>query len=298
MKIIIAGGSGFLGQRLTSFFTSQKHEVIILSRKPSHLEGSVKHLQWSPTPEQTLEHLEDADAFINLAGTSLNEGRWTDTQKQKIVQSRVKTTKEVLKIIDQLHTKPKVYINASAVGIYPISEKAVYDESSTIFANDFLGDTVQKWEHLAKKAEDFGVRSVQTRFGVILGKNGGALPMMALPYKFYAGGNLGSGMQWVSWVHIDDVVRAIDFAIQDCTIKGAVNVTSPNPIRMKQLGQTIGQVLHKPHWFPTPSPLLRVALGEKSIMVLEGQRVLPTKLLEHGFEFNYPKIKDALVNLF
>ncbi|MCA9723996.1 MAG: TIGR01777 family oxidoreductase, partial [Kurthia sp.] len=196
-----------------------------------------------------------------------------------------------------LENKPNVLVNASAVGIYPTSKAAVYTESSTQKSTDFLGRTVKKWEEIAKRAEAYGVRTVFTRFGVILGSGGGALKLMAMPYDFYIGGKLGSGMQWVSWVHIDDVVGAIDFVISDDTISGPVNVTAPHPVRMEQFGKTIAEIKRKPHWFPTPAPLLKAALGEKSKMVLEGQNVKPTVLLEHGYTFHYPKLYDALSNL-
>lgn len=297
MKIVIAGGSGFVGQGLTDFYTQQGHEVIILTRKQSHRVGNVQYCQWLQPDAKPNELLENADAFINLAGVSLNEGRWTDERKEAIFKSRMQATTEIIRIIEELENKPKVLVNASAIGIYPTSKAAVYTESSTQKSADFLGRTVKKWEEIAKRAEAYGVRTVFTRFGVILGSGGGALKLMAMPYDFYIGGKLGSGMQWVSWVHIDDVVGAIDFVISDETISGPVNVTAPYPVRMEQFGKTIAEIKRKPHWFPTPAPLLKAALGEKSKMVLEGQNVKPTVLLEHGYTFHYPKLYDALSNL-
>lgn len=297
MKIVIAGGSGFVGRALTQYFAHLDHEVIILTRKPNATVGAIQYVQWlkpGATPEK---HLQDTDVFINLAGTSLNDGRWTAQQKEAIFKSRMTATSEINRIIEIMENKPQLLINASAVGIYPVSKAATYTELSSQTAHDFLGKTVEHWEKLAKRSEEFGVRVAITRFGVILGKDGGALNLMATPYQYHVGGTLGSGMQWISWIHLDDVVGAMDFIIQNEAISGIVNLTAPHPVRMKQFGETIATVLNKKHWLPVPSTLLKIVLGEKSMMVLEGQRVLPSVLQAHSYEFKYAKIQDALVNL-
>lgn len=297
MKIVIAGGSGFVGRALSQFFTHQQHEVIILTRGQSHTDGKIQYVQWLQDNAEPEKYLQETDAFINLAGVSLNEGRWTEERKEAIFKSRMSATSEINRIIEALDQKPQLLINASAVGIYPVSKAATYTENSTQISNDFLGKTVENWEELAKKSEKLGVRVALTRFGVILGKDGGALDLMALPYKLHVGGTLGSGMQWVSWIHLDDIVGAMNFILQNKEISGVVNFTAPHPVRMKQFGETIATVLNRKHWFPTPSPLLKIALGEKSMMVLDGQRVLPKVLQTHNYEFHYAKIQDALVNL-
>ncbi|GEK34639.1 TIGR01777 family oxidoreductase [Kurthia sibirica] len=297
MKIVIAGGSGFVGHALSSYLLHANHEVIILTRKPSYTDGAIKYVQWLKAGSAPEKQLSNIDAIINLAGTSLNEGRWTKNRKEEIYISRIEATMAINRLIEELPQKPKVLVNASAVGIYPTSKAATYNEASTQQAHDFLGKTVADWESVAKKSQALGVRVVLCRFGVIFGKGGGALPMMVLPYKLHVGGNLGSGLQWVSWVHLDDVARAIDFILHDESISGPVNITSPNPVRMTQIGQTISTILQRKHWFPTPSPLLKIALGEKSMMILEGQRVIPVVLQNSGFEFSYAKIQDALTNL-
>lgn len=297
MKIVIAGGSGFVGHALSQFFTHQGHEIIILSRGKSHSDGKIQYIQWLKEGAEPEKHLHNTDAFINLAGVSLNEGRWTEERKEAIYKSRMSATTEINRIIEALEPKPQLLINASAVGIYPVSKAATYTEESPQKSNDFLGKTVTDWEKLARKSEEFGVRVALTRFGVILGKNGGALELMTLPYQYHVGGTLGSGMQWVSWIHLDDIVGAMNFIVQNEDIFGVVNFTSPYPVRMKQFGETIANVLNRKHWFPAPSPLLKIALGEKSTMVLDGQRVLPKVLQAHNYEFQYAKIQDALVNL-
>jgi uncharacterized protein len=196
-----------------------------------------------------------------------------------------------------LPQKPSLLINASAIGIYPVSLHAEYTEESKDVANDFLGRTVYDWENKAKKVEKYGTRTAFMRFGVVLGRDGGALPLMALPYKLFVGGTVGSGKQWVSWVHVIDVVRAMSFAIKNDRLSGPVNVTAPSPLRMRDFGKTIGSVLNRPHWFPAPSFSMKWALGQKSKLVLEGQKVVPTLLIEEGFEFSFPKLDVALEDL-
>lgn len=297
MKIVIAGGSGFVGQKLTAILLEQGHEIVILSRKAKEAHGKVSYVNWlseGAAPEMEIGH---ADAMINLAGVSINDGRWTAKHQREIYESRMTATDELLRIIAALKDKPAVLVNASAIGIYPASKHAVYMEDSVEVADDFLARTVSVWEKKAVLAEEFGIRTVMMRFGVILGSEGGALPLMVLPYRLFAGGTVGSGSQWVSWIHVTDVVRSIEFAIENTDMNGPVNVTAPNPVRMKEFGQTIGSVLHRPHWFPVPAFMMKLALGEKSRLVLEGQQVIPEKLKANGFEFSYPTLKHALKDL-
>lgn len=298
MKIVIAGGSGFVGQKLTDTLLSEGHEIIILSRKDSKIDGNLKYVKWLQKDTFPENEIISADAFVNLAGVSINEGRWTAEHREQIYVSRMEATDELLRIISALQTKPVVLVNASAIGIYPASEDNVYTEESLDYADDFLGQTVTDWETKAASAETEGIRVVCMRFGVILGKSAGALPLMVLPYKLFAGGTVGSGNQWVSWVHIDDVAYAIAFTLSNQQVCGPVNVTSPFPKRMKYFGKTIGSVLHRPHWIPVPSFAMKIVLGKKSALVLEGQHVLPEKLLSYGFNFHFPTLESALNDLY
>ncbi len=297
MKIVIAGGSGFIGKKLTDALLNEGHEVIILSREDNKGADKIRYVRWlqeGATPEQEIG---TADAFVNLAGVSINEGRWTAEHQQQIYDSRMTATDELLRIISALQQKPSVLINASAIGIYPASDAIVYTETSTEIANDFLGRTIADWEKKASLVTSRGIRSTLMRFGVVLGRGGGALPPMVLPYKLFAGGKVGSGKQWLSWVHVEDVTRAITFALENDQLHGRVNVTSPMPKRMNDFGATIGSVLHRPHWFPVPSFAMKMLLGKKSALVLEGQHVLPKKLLDNGFEFKFTDLESALKNL-
>ena len=297
MKIVIAGGSGFVGQELTKSLSKAGHELVILTRAEPRKERNISYIQWLQGGAVPEDAIKSADVFINLAGISINEGRWNSEHQKQIYDSRMIATEELLRIMTALQSKPSILINASAIGIYPASDTAVYTEASTDIATGFLARTVADWEKKAAQAETESIRTTFMRFGVILGKNAGALPPMILPYKLFAGGTVGTGRQWISWVHVEDVVRAISFAIQNNNLRGPVNVTAPSPIRMADFGKTIGAVLRRPHWFPVPSIIMKIALGKKSALVLEGQHVLPKKLLDNGFEFHYPTLEAALKNL-
>ncbi|ARD47695.1 TIGR01777 family oxidoreductase [Sporosarcina sp. P33] len=297
MRVVITGGTGFIGSILTEKLKKKGHEVIIFTRKPSSHHNGVQYVQWltdHASPENEAGHV---DAFINLAGVSIDDGRWTEERKKQIRDSRMTATQEVLRIMRVLPAKPEVLVNASAIGIYPPSLTAQYTEESTAVGNDFLAKTVYDWEGLARQAAELGVRTVCTRFGIVLGKDGGALPLIKLPYQLFAGGKIGSGNQWFSWVHVEDVANAIIFSLENKAVEGPVNVVAPSPMHMNAFGKTIGKVLHRPHWFPVPSFAMKAALGEKSIVVLQGQHVLPQKLLANGFTFDYPSLRPALENL-
>ncbi|MEK0286740.1 TIGR01777 family oxidoreductase [Caldifermentibacillus hisashii] len=297
MKIVIAGGRGFIGNKLTNILIQQGHEIIVLTRSGKSLFPNVEYVTWLNGTSNLEEKLENTDVYINLAGVSINDGRWTKKHQKEIYQSRMEATEELLRIIKLLPQKPATLINASAVGIYPSSFDAIYTEKSPDRSNDFLAKTVIDWEKKAKEAEQFGIRTVFMRFGVVLGNDGGALPLMTLPYKLFAGGTVGSGKQWVSWIHVIDAVRAIVFVMENERVRRPVNVVAPNPVKMEELGRTIGFVLRRPHWFPAPSFLLKLVLGEKSKLVLEGQKVLPSVLLDEGFEFEFPTVEKALKDL-
>ncbi|MFJ5714728.1 TIGR01777 family oxidoreductase [Neobacillus sp. NPDC093127] len=297
MKIVIAGGSGFIGQKLTDILHEAGHQIVILTRKDKQPAGNVTYVKWLEEGTSPEKEIKIADVFINLAGVSINDGRWNANHQKQIYDSRMKATDELVRIIAALPDKPSVLINASAIGIYPASINTIYTENSPETATDFLGKTVLDWENKAKQAEAHGIRVIFMRFGVVLGIEGGALPLMALPYKLFVGGTVGSGEQWVSWVHVLDVVRAIHFVIDHENLSGPVNVTSPSPIQMKDFGKTIGSVLHRPHWLPVPAFAMKMVLGQKSTLVLEGQHVVPKVLLEEGFEFMFPTLYTALEDL-
>lgn len=298
MKIAITGGTGFVGKELTRLFHTAGHVVYILTRSPKRSTPNTKYVQWLKEGTAPEKQLEGIDAIINLAGTSINDGRWSEEQKRQIYNSRMEATEEVLRIIGKLIKKPRVLINASAIGVYAPSDTVTYTEASADFGTDFLARTVLDWEKLADHAKVHGVRVASARFGIILGKEEGALPLMSLPYKLFVGGPVGSGKQWVSWVHVKDVARAIQFAMETPSLEGPFNVTAPEPKQMKDFGKEIGKALNRPHWIPVPSIAMKAVLGEKSQLVLTGQRVLPKVLEQQGFQFSFPSLQSALADIY
>lgn len=300
MKAAIAGGTGFIGKELTAELIQHGYDVYILTRNTENKKerAHIHYVKWLSDDTKPENELHNIDVFINLAGESLNSGRWTDERKKRIVDSRMTATRELIRIMTSLPKKPAVFINASAIGIYPISDTEIFKETSTALGRGFLAHTVNSWEEEAIQADKEGIRTVLTRFGIILGKEDGALPKMALPYKFFAGGKIGTGRQWMSWIHINDVVRAIRFVGENESMQGPVNVTAPNPVRMNNFGKTLAKVIGRPHWLFIPAPALKAGLGEMSTLILEGQKVLPEKLLQSGFHFNFPLIRLALDDLF
>jgi uncharacterized protein len=298
MQIAIAGGTGFVGSALTAYLIEKGHYIYILTRNPNKVTNNnkVTYVKWlSPESKPEIE-LENIDAFINLAGESINSGRWTKERKHRIKSSRIQASKEVNRIISKLTHKPSVLIQASAIGIYGTSLDKPFTERTEYIGADFLADTVHAWENEGNKASELGIRVALMRFGIILGKTEGALPKMILPYQLFIGGTVGSGNQWLSWVHIHDLVRSIEFTLSS-SISGPINVTAPNPMKMKEFGQTIGKVINRPHWLPVPDYALKILLGEMSMLIVEGQKVIPEKLKNNGFNFIYKNLVDAIENI-
>lgn len=299
MKIAIAGGSGFVGKALTKELLKGQHDLYILTRNAVDTEQpkGITVVQWLNDGDKPENQLEDTDVFINLAGESLSSGRWTAVRKRRLLESRLIATTEINRIISALNRKPSILLNASAIGYYGTSHTQTFTEKIIKYPSDFLSEVTDRWEKAAEPIAKDSIRTVYMRFGVILGKNEGALPRMIMPYKLYVGGTIGSGQQILSWIHIKDIVQAILFCIHNDKINGAVNFTAPNPQNMKEFGNIIGQVLGSPHWLPVPSFVLKLMLGEMSILILEGQRVLPEKLLSQGFTFSFPTLDDALQDI-
>ncbi|MBD7966576.1 TIGR01777 family oxidoreductase [Paenibacillus gallinarum] len=294
MKLAICGGTGFIGSHLSEYWAKQGHEVIIVTRKASdHHPESIKYVTWDDLNSNP-HPLESLDAIVNLAGESLNQ-RWTKDTKSKIRQSRLDSVHRLGDILDRLTNKPKVVVQSSAVGIYGTSRKDTYNEYSEVASIDFLSDVCVQWENAALQRFN-NTRLVLVRTGVVLGSKG-AYPLMQLPYKLGVGGPIGDGEQWVSWIHMNDMVKLIDYAVRTPDISGPVNATSPHPVANRDFGKTIGRVLHRPHWFPVPSFMLKTMLGEMSILILEGQKAVPDKAQECGFQFDYPRLDDAIRQL-
>lgn len=307
MRVIVTGGTGLIGHHLAMSLGVDGHEVAILSRNPRQagpMPESISFHEWDAKTADGWGHLaEGADAIVNLAGANIaGEGflpsRWTDERKKVILQSRLDAGRAVIAAIQEASDKPKALIQASAVGYYGTHsmERDITEESSV--GHDFLADTCQRWEASTAEAESMGVRRVVVRTGIVLDKDGGTLPRLSLPFKLFAGGAIGSGKQPMPWIHIVDQVNAIRFLIENEASKGAYNLTAPNPVTNRQLSTALGKALGRPSFMPTPAFAFRLAFGELSVLLTEGQKALPTRLQADGFTFTYPEIEMALAAIY
>jgi uncharacterized protein len=304
MKVAIAGATGFVGSRLVQQLHGKGHNIVVLTRNtafaqkvfPSEAFPNVEIVAYTPNASGSWESvIASCDGVVNLAGEPIGEGRWTPERKQEILNSRKLGTQKIVEAIVNANPKPTVLINASAIGYYGTSETATFDETS-LSGNDFLAQVCQAWEAEARKVKDAGVRLVILRFGIVLG-NGGALGKMIPPFKLFAGGPIGSGRQWFSWIHLDDLVNLIAQALTKPEIEGVYNATAPNPVRMADLSQTLGQVMNRPSWLPVPGFAIEALLGDGAMVVLEGQQVMPKRTVETGFEYKYPNLQSALAQI-
>lgn len=282
MKIVLCGGSGFVGSALKIFFLHQHHEIIILSIRSTTLIDEIANI------------LENTDILINLSGANIM-GRWSEEYKLLLRQSRLESTQKLVDAFAKTENTPHTFINASAVGIYDGIHR--HDESSTHYASDFLSTLVQDWERVALQAGSSKTRVCITRFGVVYGKNGGAMEKMLLPFKLGLGGKIGEGKQMISWIHVDDLVRAYDFLIHHPSIYGIVNVTAPNPLSNGQQTHIMGKILHRPTFFTVPAFIVKLIFGEGSVVMLDSKEVVPTILEREGFEFSYPTFEKAFIEI-
>ena len=294
MKTIITGGLGFIGTQLSIRLLERGHRVTILDHSPQpgpHMPEQVRYIHADTTiPGTWQDEIRTQDVVINLAGASIFR-RWNDDSKRLIYESRVLTTRNVVEAIPE--NRGALLCNTSAVGYYGFrgDEKLAEKDGP---GDDFLAKVCVDWEKEAFKGADKGIRVAATRFGIVLGKTGGVLGKMIPAFKKFVGGPLGSGMQWFSWIHMEDLLNAFLFVIEDKDISGPVNLCSPNPIRNRDLARALGEILSRPSFLPTPAFVLRVVLGEFGSVLLEGQRAIPSVLLTRGFVFKYPDIVAAL----
>lgn len=297
MKVVVSGGTGFIGVPLVRALADAGHEPVVLTRNPRRasawLDPRARVVAWDARTLGGWEReLSGADAVVNLAGESIGEGRWTPERKERIMSSRVAATRAIVAGLQQADPRPRVLVNASAVGYYgPRGDEVVTEADGP--GSDFLAQVVIAWEAAAREAEPLGVRVVRQRMGIVLGQ-GGALGRMLLPFRLGLGGPIGSGRQWYSWIHRDDAIGLILFALTREDASGAINATAPNPVRMKEFAATLGKVLRRPALLPVPALALRLLLGEQAEAVLSGQRVLPTVAERLGYRFRFPDLETAL----
>lgn len=291
MKVAITGASGLVGTELTKQLTKNGHEVVAITRGS----GGDGKIQWNPSEGQLdAASLEGFDAVVHLAGENIAKGRWNVAKKQRILESRTKSTGLLSRTLAGLNEKPKVLVSASAIGFYGDQRPESVDESAGR-GTGFLADVCDDWEKATKAAVDAEIRTVNLRIGVVLSKQGGALQAMLFPFKMGGGGIVGSGQQVWSWVSIHDVVGAIQHAIQDESIRGPVNATSPNASTNKEFTKALGHVLGRPTIIPMPAFLAKILLGEMAeALLLSSSRVLPKKLLDTGYQFQHEDLEATL----
>lgn len=295
MKIVVAGGSGFVGEPLVRSLIARGDDVAVLSRNPSRVEAG-RGVQWDGRSQGAWsQEVASSDAVVNLAGENVGEGRWTEARKRKLIDSRIHATRAIVEALRAAPARKRVLVNASATGYYGDRGEETLDETSSRGAG-FLAQLVEQWEAAARGAEPFA-RVVMMRFGVVLARDGGALAKLLLPFRLGVGGPIGSGQQWMPWIDRDDVVRAIEWAIDRDSARGVYNVSAPEPVRNRELARELGRALHRPSFFPAPAFALRIAFGQMADeALLSGQRVLPRRLEGEGFEFRSRDLPSALRN--
>jgi uncharacterized protein len=294
---LITGATGLIGKYLVKSILTNGDTVIALS---TNVEKAKLSLPGVNTIVNFNDHLslknESIDAIINLAGANLGSKHWTEKAKKEFYDSRINVTGKVVDLISKMDKKPEVLVSASGIDIYgDRGEEDIYEEDK--LANTFLANLCRDWEAEALKAEEYGVRVVLMRTALVLAKESSALKKLVLPFRFFTGGYIGSGKQYVSWIHIDDLVAMYLYASENHSIKGAINTSSPEPLSMKEFSHVIGKVLIRSSWLNVPSFLIKIILGEMSEVVLTGRKALPKKILDAGFKFKYTNLSNALTDL-
>jgi uncharacterized protein (TIGR01777 family) len=297
MDITVTGATGFIGNKLVQELLQAGHSIHALGRKRSPaLPPVVRFSEWRSTEsEPPSEALATADAMVYLAGESVAQ-RWTSDVKQRIRSSRVDRTRNLVNAIAKQSHRPQVLVCASAIGYYGSRGNEVLTEKSAP-GRDFLAQVVIDWEQVARQAETLGIRVVPLRFGVVLGQDGGALAKMLTPFRLGVGGRLASGQQWMSWIHVDDVIGLIRFSLDNSAVREPMNATSPQPVTNAEFTKELAAVLHRPAIFPVPELALNLLFGEMAEVILGSQRVLPKAAQSAGFQFQYPELRPALIRL-
>jgi uncharacterized protein (TIGR01777 family) len=294
MKILITGASGLIGEALQKSFSAKGYETLLAGRR---FINKPDHVLWDPEKgfdAEALKKIEGVDLIVHLAGEPISDWRWTEDKKKRIVDSRINGTRTIIDAISKLKTKPKTFISASAIGYYGDRGDDVLTERGGV-GDTFLATTCRDWEAESRKAENYGVRVVLNRTGIVLSKDGGALATMLTPFSLGVGGVVGSGKQWMSWITLDDLVSAVNFEIENESIEGAVNVVAPNPVTNEEFTKTLGEVIHRPTFLPLPKFAVDLMMGEMGdALLLDSTRVVPDKLEKAGFEFVFTELKPAL----
>jgi uncharacterized protein (TIGR01777 family) len=299
MKIVLSGATGFLGRPLSSALTALGHEVVILTRGPGGRDAISRRVHWDPDGSAGgpwAAEMASADAIVNLAGENIAGGRWTDRRKDALRESRILATRSLVDAVRRTDRRPKIFLNGSAVGFYGDTADTIVDESSPP-GSDFLATLCVDWEAEAHAVEALGARVVLVRTGIVLAAGGGALGKLLPPFRLFVGGRMGSGRQYMSWIHRDDWIGLVAWAIANATLAGALNATAPTPVTNEEFSQALGAAMGRPAWLPAPGVALKALLGEMaSVALLAGQRVIPKRAMDGGYAFKYPTLPGALTS--
>lgn len=296
MHYLITGGTGLIGQAFIKSLTKDTTQITVLTRNKVNTK-KILGAEINCIDELALTDIENSDVILNLAGEPIADKRWSEAQKDEICQSRWKITQQLVEFINQANSPPSVFISGSAIGIYGRQSKQPINESFEQYHEEFTYHVCSTWENIALSAVSNKTRVTILRTGIVLANNGGALGKMLPPFKFGLGGKIGDGEQLMSWIHIEDMVAAISHIQANNALQGAINLTAPNPVSNEKFTQALASVLNRPCLLSTPKWVLKILFGEMADILLFGQNVVPTKLIESGFSFKYPDIKEALTNL-
>lgn len=297
MNILITGGTGFIGDELRMLLLKEGHNLVIVTRSPDKYENeSAKNQQFVSWDDDLSEHMNEMDGVINLAGENLFGQRWTDDVKKRIMNSRIESTRTLVNAMRKAESRPEVFVSVSASGIYgDHGDDLLTEDTST--ADDFLAEVCKNWEAESQKASEFGVRVVNPRIGIVLEEGGGALQKMLTPFRFFVGGPVGSGKQYMSWIHRTDLCRSFIFAFNNKELSGPCNVCTPNHVTMNEFASALGSVMNRPSIFRVPEFALSIALGESAKPVTDSIRMQPKKLQVSGFEYQFEELEEALADI-
>lgn len=307
MKVVLTGGTGLIGYRVARYLAWQENEIVVLTRQVEHGEGeksshglNLRFVEWdADSIGSWAKEVDGADAIVHLAGEGIFDSRWTRSMKKRILESRVQTTRLLVDAVAHANIKPPLFVSASAVGYYGDRKDEPVDEDASA-GKGFLSDVCVQWEAEAQTAAQYGCRVATPRIGIVLDAHGGALKSMVPIFRAFVGMPLGSGHQWLPWIHINDVVRGIVYPLDNTRLEGAYNLASPHPLRMGEFCSALGQALGRPSWswLSVPEFALRLGMGEAAEALIGGQKIIPKKLLDAGFSFSFPTIAPALHNIF
>ncbi len=292
MNILITGGTGFIGSAVSTRLREENHHITIVTRHPESIKAPMIGIS------ELAQLKNNIDVVINLAGEPIADKRWSEQQKQRIINSRIETTQNLITYLEMTEHKPKLLISGSAIGYYGIGVSDSDVDETLEGDNSFSSQLCQQWETTALQAVNFGIRTCLLRTGIVLGKDGGALSKLLLPFKLGLGGKIGDGKQWMPWIHLDDLVGIILYCIENNNLNGAVNGTSPNPVTNLEFTKTLGKVLKRPTLLPMPSLAIKFLMGQMGEeILLAGKKVVPAKALDAGYQFKYKKLEGALLDI-